>query len=233
MAVNAANRTLLMDKKGLYFQLLLLLALSCTPSAQTLAADPGASRLAMADAMLSMMDAMGLFGRSSESNDRSGSSRRWTSLTPSTDGVNRRGGATPWSGFPSRYPPPPRWIDDRTMLVPLNGEWMSENGERLQVHGSRFRLLAGPGREVEGVLYLRNNLLALHSPRHDRTWTYEYAEHRGHLALRDTQGRLYLYTRINPHPGRFREQSRSNATPRSGNRDWARSPGAGVLRRRY
>jgi len=77
----------------------------------------------------------------------------------------------------------------------LEGLWISNSGERLLIHDSRFILDAGRGRQAQGILQIRDNYLALHSPRHNHTWFYEFAEHQGRLALRDSHGRLYLFRR--------------------------------------
>ena len=51
-------------------------------------------------------------------------------------------------------------------------------------------------------MLIRGNLLALHSPKHRKTWIYEFAEQEGRLALRNTQGQLLLYRRLEPGEGR-------------------------------
>ena len=53
-----------MCKQGVFFFLLFVTVLSFGPEGSALAADPGTGRLALTDAMLKMMDAMGMIGQS-------------------------------------------------------------------------------------------------------------------------------------------------------------------------
>ncbi|KOR29581.1 hypothetical protein TI03_01975 [Achromatium sp. WMS1] len=78
----------------------------------------------------------------------------------------------------------------------LDGTWLSNNGERLSIQGSQFRLNAGYERMLEGTFEIRGHLLILHQSYFNRTWTYEYALSRGRLALRDIRGQVFLYKKI-------------------------------------
>lgn len=86
-------------------------------------------------------------------------------------------------------------------LGQLQGIWISNTGEQLWLRGPRFRLQARAGRIAEGLLQLRSGRLAFYSPQLDRHWLFEYAEHEGRLALRDSQGRLFLFRRAEPRAG--------------------------------
>jgi len=181
--------------------LLLLAGLSWLAPRPTATADSGSRGAAMADAMAKMMDAMGFGGANRVDADSSGFDSAWEQPAPANGGApwGVLTGTMPWaasrdmmerwSGRPWSQPVP-------TTAPRLNGVWLSDSGERLTIRGGRFRLEAGPGRVSEGMLQLRGALLALHQPRLNRTWIYEYAEHEGRLVLRDAQGQLFLYRRI-------------------------------------
>lgn len=208
-----------MSNKGIFFSLILVPVLNCGPQGSALAADPGAGRLALTDAMLKMMDAMSTIGQRAGTGSGNDFDRSWESMAP--------GGKTMQSQS-NRIPPPSArpsapfgWrTDGGQESMSLQGDWSSESGERLQIRGAHFRLRAGATRELDGTLSLRGHLLALYSPRYDQTWIYEYAEHEGRLALRDAQGRLHLYRRVQPGFHGFPREPRPAATP------WATKPHA-------
>jgi hypothetical protein len=176
--------------------LILLSLLTGTAPQQAEAANSGSRGLAMADAMLSMMDAMGMFGRDAGGgfDPGRGFSQPWGSVPGGF-------GSLPWaSGWPGPGSSGANAWDPRSWWgqasgTSLDGSWVGRTGERLWIGSGRFRLESGANREIEGLLRLRDKILALYSPAHDRSWVYEYAEHEGRLALRDTQGRIYLYRR--------------------------------------
>ncbi len=162
----------------------------------------------MADTMMDMMGAMGQFSRDYiDSRNRSGEgfSRAWEPMAPdNNDSAEQKSPST--SDENRRTERPNRLPDAASAETPLEGDWLSRGGERLTIRGSRFRLEAGPDRLLEGVLQIRGKLLALHSPRHRKTWIYEYAEQEGRLALRSTQGPLLLYRRADSQNSRPPEQ---------------------------
>ena len=175
----------------------ILLLFACLAPATAPAADAGSRGQVMADAMLNMMEAMGRFSRDyvdSRGRSRDGFSQTWEAMSPN-------GGYSPWAGYPGE--PAPALAPTR-----LEGDWLSPTGERLSIRGSRFRLGASPDRRLEGVLQIRGNLLALHSPKHRQTWIYEFAEQEGRLALRSTNGQLLLYRRVDPRDGRVPRRRR-------------------------
>jgi hypothetical protein len=144
------------------------------------ATDPTAAPRAMADAMLNMMGAMGQFAQGASGQVGAGSG-----LTQAP--------AALWEGlqqgFQGAMP---------ATAAPLNGVWLSNTGERLWIQDCRFQLQSGSGRNVSGFLEIRDRVLAMYLPEQRRNLYYEYAEHQGRLALRDPQGQLFLYRRLNP-----------------------------------
>lgn len=78
----------------------------------------------------------------------------------------------------------------------LNGTWLGNSGERLQIQNTNFYLQAADGRQISGILKVRERMLALHQPRYNLTMLYEYALQDNRLALRDRMGNLLLYRRI-------------------------------------
>jgi len=77
----------------------------------------------------------------------------------------------------------------------LDGLWESPSGELLLIHGQHFRLHAGADRQTQGIIQTRGRYMAMRSTQAQRTWFYEYAEQDGRLAMRDSQGQIYLYRR--------------------------------------
>jgi hypothetical protein len=138
--------------------------------------------LAMADGMLNMMEAMGLFG----SDD---SWRRMAEAWRSASGDERN----PEQGNGDQGPPADRGAR-------LDGDWKGRGGEWLLIRSPYFRLLSGRGQKVDGMLQLRGKLLSLHTARGRRPWVYEFAEDKGRLVLRDRDGNLFLYRRQPPKP---------------------------------
>jgi hypothetical protein len=217
-----------MSNKGLFFSLVLVSVLNCESWAPAVAADPGAGRLTLTDAMLKMMDAMGMIDQRSGADGATDFSRAWESMTQGARRMPWQGGLTPPTGT-SREAPSNWWTDDSQQSMSLQGDWVSESGERLQIRGAQFRLRAGATGEVDGNLSLRGHLLALYSPRYNQTWIYEYAEHEGRLALRDSQGRLYLYRRIQPGIGGFSQERRPPPAPWAGTPRGPAYPGGGYM----
>lgn len=167
--------------------LFLLLALCLTPHPETAhaAGDPGARRLAISDAMMGMMDAMGLFGSATPD------PLAFSGAAGSGQQMAQRAGDLMQNIIAA-----PGLADKLPKQTPFEGVWQGQQGEWLAFKGSRFRLLASAKRRLEGIVYLRDSLIAFHSPRHNKTWVFEYAQQQGRLALRDTQRRLYLFRKV-------------------------------------
>ena len=197
-----------MHRKNVLISLLLFHASLAPPPPA--AADAWSRPQTMADTMLNMMGAMGRFSRDyidSGNRSRDQFSQAWESMIPDSSIPT-----APKSPAIADHPP---GAEHRGRLPPtasaktrLEGDWLSPGGERLTIRGSRFHLEAGPDRLLEGVLQIRGRALALHSPRHRQTWIYEYAEQEGRLALRNDQGQLLLYRRVDPRDGRPPERRR-------------------------
>jgi len=153
-----------------------LLPYLCLVAVPSWAADFGGR--SMADTMLDMMEAMGRFSRDYIGSRDQG--QFYNNREPMPPTVESR--------MPRSAPP----------ATALDGDWKGAGGEQLAIRGSKFRLVAGPKRRLDGRMQTRGKLLALYSPRHRQTWFYEYATHRNCLVLRSTEGALLLFQRIEP-----------------------------------
>ncbi len=80
--------------------------------------------------------------------------------------------------------------------VPLEGIWEGRNGELLIVQGDRFRIYPGTAPYVEGYLQTQNDWVILYNPKDGNRRPFEFAEFQGRLVLRDAQGNLYLYRKL-------------------------------------
>jgi hypothetical protein len=136
----------------------------------------------MAEAMLKMMEGMGLFGNADS----------WRDMAESWRGQ----GGTIWDQDTKKdtgEKPEPVADDHR-----LNGIWMGRAGEWLLIRAPYFRLLSGRGQQVDGMLRLRGKLLSMYLSPRQEPQRYEFAEDQGRLVLRDRNGNLFLYRRQQP-----------------------------------
>lgn len=133
-------------------------------------AEPSDRRAAMADAMLNMMESFGMFGDQASIRNN---------IPQILNNPN-----LPWANWQAG-------INNE-----LNGTWLGNSGERLQIQNTNFYLQATDGRQISGILKVRERILALHQPRYNITMLYEYALQDHRLALRDRMGNLLLYRRI-------------------------------------
>jgi hypothetical protein len=175
-----------------------------------------ATREAMAEAMVRMMEAMGLFDPSSMSGMPPGAAFAAPSWGPGSGGFGMPG-ASPWelpSTDPSGAMDKGREVMKRFsegmgmpadmpgVILPwasrsrLEGVWEGRNGELLIVQGDRFRIYPGNAGYVEGYLQLSGDRLAMYNPEDANLRPFEYAESEGRLVLRDDAGSLYLYRRL-------------------------------------
>jgi hypothetical protein len=174
------------------------------------------TREAMADAMVRMMEAMGLFDPSAMSSMPLGAPFGTPGMTPGFSGFGMPGPA-PWtmpsqdpSGAMTRSREMMKQFSDR-MGMPgdmpsgmfpwapgarLEGVWEGRDGELLIVQGNRFRIYPGHTGYVEGHFQLSGDRLALYNPADDNVRAFELAESEGRLVLRDEAGSLYLYRRL-------------------------------------
>jgi hypothetical protein len=147
------------------------------------------------DGMLNMMDRMGVIDLD-DYPDQTGSDYDWASSSRSRQTFN---------GFPAYpYPPgavpripaqlmPPR---PRSPVSSLDGVWQGRSGEILMIRDGRFRIYVTRERYRRGKLRIRGKILYMHNPNTNTTNKYEYATQKGRLALRDTEGHLLLYRRL-------------------------------------
>ena len=193
----------------------MLLLLSGAAGVDVSAATAG-TREAMADAMVRMMEAMGLFDPSSMAAMAPGAPFGAPGSTPGFGGFGMPG-AAPWE-LPSSDPSGAMAKGGEMMkrfsegmgvpgdmtggMLPwasgsrLEGVWEGRNGELLIVQGDRFRIYPGNAGYVEGYLRLSGDRLAMYNPEDANLRPFEYAESQGRLVLRDEAGSLYLYRRL-------------------------------------
>lgn len=186
-------------------QFRIVIILLCTP---TPVATEQNRHTAMANAMTSMMDAMGMWFNQVGPNNNwqnipysaqnsspipwqaNGSASwnnpaHWSGIGPAP--VT----ATPWSWGLNPVSSSP-WLPQ--IFDGLDGVWIGNSGERFTVQGRKF-FLDHYGRRVSGILQISDRTLALFQPQLNVTSFYEYVHHDGKLALRDGQGQVLLYRR--------------------------------------
>jgi len=175
------------------------------------------ARNAMVEAMVKMMQAMGVFDPSSLPSMPMGT----VPVDPYAwnPGVSSFGmpGASAWSGAvqdPSaamekggdmvkQFSDGMRMPKDigtglfpGSLGTPLEGIWEGRGGELLIVQGNRFRIYPGNAGYIDGYFQLRGERLAMYNPKNANIRPFEYAESEGRLVLRDEAGTLYLYRRL-------------------------------------
>jgi len=177
-------------------KLLLALALAL-PSPFASSQGGMGTREAMANAMVKMMDAMGMFKPSPGSSPLSMSSPfGGPGWMPGGGGFG-----SPWS---SPFQDPSRamgWGEDMMQgfypgASPLEGVWEGRNGELVIVQGNRFRIYSGTAGYVDGYVQVQDGRLAMYTPGDEQARPFEYAESQGRLILRDGGGEVYLYRRL-------------------------------------
>ena len=81
-------------------------------------------------------------------------------------------------------------------LSPLDGVWIGQQGETLQIQGNNFALSSrSSGQVVSGQIQTRKQYLLLYVERTDSKRLYEFAIDQGRMVLRDEHGKLLLYRR--------------------------------------
>ena len=78
----------------------------------------------------------------------------------------------------------------------LEGIWEGRDGELLIIQGNRFRIYPGSAGYIDGYLQFRGERLAMYNPEEANIRPFDYAEFEGRLVLRDPAGTLYLYRRL-------------------------------------
>ncbi|MCP3666980.1 MAG: hypothetical protein GY696_31560 [Gammaproteobacteria bacterium] len=131
----------------------------------------------MAEGLFDMVDALS----SAYQNHMDKNSSRFT-MPP----LQRRPSNTP-NPFPATQP-----------STQLDGSWQGRNGEVLVIRQGQFRLYPNRTTHKQGLLTIRGpRLLLMHDPETNSQRFYEYAEQQGKLALRDQNGNMLLFKRIN------------------------------------
>ncbi|MCB1758279.1 MAG: hypothetical protein KDI68_00675 [Gammaproteobacteria bacterium] len=111
-----------------------------------------------------------------------------------------------WSGNPTRQhsfgvpasgsgTPLPWWPSATTN--PLQGRWIDPQGHQLEVAGERFTIARSPNSSSGGRIQIGDqHMLTLYPSGDAQGRRYEYAVQDGKLALRDEQGNLLLFRRV-------------------------------------
>jgi hypothetical protein len=190
-----------MPRHPFFFRFFLLAPLLLAAPALPAQGQSG-TREVMADAMVKMMDAMGMFkppsGGSMPSNPMSmgspfGGPGGW---------MPGGGPGMPWGsppfGDPSRVM---GWGEDMMQgfspgASPLEGVWEGRSGELVIVQGNRFRIYSGTSGYVDGYVHAQDGRLAMYTPGEEEARPFEYAESGGRLVLRDAAGEVYMYRRL-------------------------------------
>jgi hypothetical protein len=171
-----------------------------------------------AEAMARMMEAMGLLGDAADKPSLAPGAMPFApGAMPFGAGQMPWGqmpwgqmpwGQTPWSDMPSGSMPEMQdWMQQMPGMAQLpaipgwqrtslDGVWEGRDGGLLIVQAHRFRLYAGQGDFIEGLIQQRGDRLALYDPEHDVARPYEFAQHQGRLVMRDPAGQVYLYRRL-------------------------------------
>ncbi|BCU05795.1 hypothetical protein [Allochromatium tepidum] len=86
----------------------------------------------------------------------------------------------------------------------LEGLWEDNQGGLLIVQGGFYRLYSACRGYIEGEIRVRTDRVELSNRTENFTQTFEFALDQGRLALRDQNGRLYLYRRLILNPSTAR-----------------------------
>jgi hypothetical protein len=176
------------------------------------------TRSAMADAMVRMMEAMGLFGAAG--GGVSGGSPAvpnpmgmagWPSGFGAMPGVPGAG-TMPLPGgaqmdptsqmgqmgqMLERFDPGSAMTGAMPWTAgPLEGIWEGSDDGLLIVQGGRYRIYAPFSGYIDGDIRISGDRVALTNRRENFSQEFEYALDQGRLVLRDRQGQIYLYRRL-------------------------------------
>jgi len=169
---------------------------------------------AMANAMVRMMEAMGLFGGGSFGSW--GGAPAIAGLIPQYGSMMGVPGASPW-GMPMQDPSQALGMGTDVMkqmyqgipgaatgagggTAPLDGVWEGSGGDLLIVQGGRYRIYAPQDQYIDGLLQQQSSRVALYNVQDGHTQVFEFATKDGRLALRDAGGQVYLYRRFGGPP---------------------------------
>ncbi len=185
----------------------LLCAVTLMAAGPASAQDGGSPRAVMADAMgeamLRMMEAMGMFGAGSL-----GGGTGMPGMAPPFGSLMGMPGASSWAA-PMQDPSKAMGLgsDMLKQMVPgasggttgggsLDGVWEGSGGDLLIVQGGRYRIYAPKDQYVDGILQQQSNRVALYNAEDGHTQFFEVARDDGRLALRDASGQVFLFRRF-------------------------------------
>jgi hypothetical protein len=191
--------------------LVLLCALALAPVAHGLADDARGPRELMADVMVRMMETMGMFGGAL------GAGKDGTPPWPTLPGMTPFGvmgmpGVSPM-GMPVQDPSKAIGMGTEMMKQfsqgatglagttgagdgAIDGVWQGSGGDVLIAEGGRYRIYAPQDQYVDGWFQLQPSRIALYNAQDGNTQIFEYATHEGRLALRGSDGQVFLYRRF-------------------------------------
>jgi hypothetical protein len=161
---------------------LILVVLPCWMGSAS--AEGTTGREAMADAMSRMMEAMGLMGTGGN-RGAAGIEGPLGQAAETARGM-MEGAAR---GVPGAGTSP---FSDGS----LNGIWEAAGGGLLIVAGGNYRLYAPNWAFVDGILQVAGGRIRMMSRRAGFSLEFEYALDQGRLAMRDSNGQVYLYRRM-------------------------------------
>ena len=84
--------------------------------------------------------------------------------------------------------------EDYTDTALVDGRWFGASGDVLEIHGDRFRLMAGQV-GITGVVRVDNNIISLYSPETDTLTQYTFVRNQTELLLQDVTGEVLAYRR--------------------------------------
>ena len=114
-------------------------------------------------------------------------------------------GMNPWNSYPSPWDGQIHapWEDTRNWHeVPppsstsssVEGRWIGETGERLEIYGDRFRL-GTPGASIVGWLRIEGNIITMYSPQTNTTTRYSFLHNEHQLLLNSGGDALLVFRR--------------------------------------
>ena len=81
----------------------------------------------------------------------------------------------------------------------LDGKWLGNAGELLEIRGNRFRLKDGQS-SINGAIRIENNIVSLYSPQTGTVTQYTFIRNQSELLLQDATGQVLSY-RLRSHGG--------------------------------
>jgi hypothetical protein len=97
-------------------------------------------------------------------------------------------------GFHQAMPPQTPYLGGQQR--PLTGIWQGRRGEILAIQKSDFQLYAGPGRYSRGTFRIVGDLLYWYTPATASTIPFQFAVERDHFWMRDAEGQVYVFRRL-------------------------------------